>query len=102
MPLMRSLGRSGLVTLAVFGASCSLVTARSEGRSGACPSGMAYVANDDGTVRSFCIDRWEASVVEVRGVEQVQHSPYEPVTNLKVRAVSRSGVVPQGYISKSE
>lgn len=55
---------------------------------------------DDGGVKAFCVDRWEASVVEIRGTEEVPHSPYEPVSNVEVRAVSKPGVVPQGYISK--
>ena len=37
-----------------------------------------------------------------QGKDEVAHSPTEPVTNLKVKAVSRAGVAPQGYISKNE
>ena len=40
--------------------------------------------------------------MEVRGRDEVAHPPFEPVTNLKVKAVARAGVVPQGYISKNE
>src|SRR5262245_43943232 len=87
--------------LAVTGASCSLVTSPSEGRSGPCPAGMAYVSTDV-AARPYCIDKWEGSVVELSGKQEVSHPPYEPVTNLKVKAVSRAGVVPQGYISKNE
>jgi formylglycine-generating enzyme required for sulfatase activity len=61
---------------------------------------MAYVAPADG--RAFCIDRWEAQVVELQGRKEVAHAPTLPVTGLQVKAVSRSGVVPQGYISKNE
>ncbi len=59
-----------------------------------CPEGMALVD-------AFCIDRWEDYVVEVDddGVEH-DHSPYEPVDGLSVRAKTAPGVVPQGYISQ--
>ncbi|HVJ92643.1 MAG TPA: SUMF1/EgtB/PvdO family nonheme iron enzyme [Labilithrix sp.] len=94
--------RSLVVFLAASAASCSLFTSPSEGRSGPCPSGMAFITTDDSRARSFCIDKWEGAVVELRGKREVNHSPYEPVTNLKVKAVSRAGVVPQGYISRNE
>jgi hypothetical protein len=60
-----------------------------------CPAEMALV--DD----RVCVDRWEASLVErVAGGER-PWSPYLPVDGResRVRAVSRPGVVPQGYIS---
>jgi formylglycine-generating enzyme len=62
---------------------------------------MAWIADAD---KPFCIDRWEASVVEVRGKDKEEHahSPTTPVTNLKVKAISKPGVTPQGYISKLE
>jgi sulfatase modifying factor 1 len=47
----------------------------------------------------FCIDRWEASLVDESGAE---HSPYHPLNGAKVRAVSRAGVVPQAYVSQYE
>jgi len=100
---MRLFSRRPLfVMLAASGASCSLFTSSSEGRSGPCPAGMAHITTDDTPARSYCIDKWEGSVVEVRGKREVSHAPYEPVTNLKVKAVSKAGVVPQGYISKNE
>jgi sulfatase modifying factor 1 len=64
-----------------------------------CPPGMAPIPNDKG---GFCIDRYEAGVVEVVGKKTKAHSPFEAVTNKKVRAVSRQGIVPQGYISALE
>lgn len=89
--------------VAITGVSCSLVTTTtSEGRSGPCPTGMAHVVQEGTPAHSFCVDKWEASVVEIRGREEVAHSPYEPVTNLRVKAVTRAGVIPQGYISKNE
>jgi hypothetical protein len=60
-----------------------------------CPPEMALV---DGR---FCVDRWEASLVEMvgAGVER----PWSPFAALpdgtRVRAVSRPGVVPQAYVS---
>lgn len=93
--------RSFFVFVALTAASCSLVTTNSsEGKSGPCPAGMAWVTMEQG--RSFCIDRWEGSIVEIDGKREAPHSPYEPVTNLKVKAVAKAGVVPQGYISKNE
>lgn len=93
--------RTLFVALAVGVAACSLVTSNtSEGKSGPCPGGMAFVTAEAG--KSYCIDRWEGSIVEMNGTKEVAHSPFEPVTNLKVKAVSKAGVVPQGYISKNE
>jgi formylglycine-generating enzyme len=60
-----------------------------------CPADMAFV---DGRV---CVDRWEASLVELVAGGERAWSPYVPVDGHEgsVRAVSRPGVVPQGYIS---
>ena len=61
-----------------------------------CPAEMALV--DD----RVCVDRWEASLVErVPGGGERPWSPYLPVEGheSRVRAVSRPGVIPQGYIS---
>jgi formylglycine-generating enzyme len=61
-----------------------------------CPAEMTLV---DG--RS-CVDRWEASLVErVPGGVERAWSPYLPVDGHEhwIRAVSRPGVIPQGYIS---
>ena len=93
--------RFTVIVLASAAIGCPLAASSpSDGKSGPCPSGMAYVAKGD--VPAYCIDRWEASVVEVQNGRETAHSPYEPVTNLDVKAVSKPGVVPQGYISKSE
>ena len=70
--------------------------AEPEGDAG-CPAGMALI---DGR---YCIDRYEATVVEVLpNGEERPHSPFEPVDGLAVRAVSRPGVQPQGYISGAQ
>jgi sulfatase modifying factor 1 len=53
-----------------------------------CPAGMAQVAD-------FCIDRYEASLVQADGAPW---SPYHHPGATPVRAVSLAGAVPQGYI----
>lgn len=58
-----------------------------------CPEGMALI---DGR---FCIDRWEASIVDANGRD---HSPHHAVGPAKVKAQSRAGVLPQAYISAEE
>jgi formylglycine-generating enzyme len=57
-----------------------------------CPAGMARVA-------TFCVDRFEASLVDGAGRAW---SPYFPPTGQSVRAVSLRGAVPQAYISQVE
>lgn len=63
--------------------------------SGNCPEGMVRIQD------AFCIDRYEASLVEVMadGTER-PWSAYHTPGRARVRAVSRRGVVPQGYISQ--
>jgi hypothetical protein len=60
-----------------------------------CPWGMASI---DG---SYCIDVYEASLVEVLPDGKERPWPYYSVVpaDVDVRAVSRPGVFPQGYIS---
>ena len=63
---------------------------------GGCPAGMTPVAD-------FCIDRFEASLLEVR-VDGTT-TPWSPFLNpgaRRVRAVSLRGGVPQGYISDDQ
>jgi formylglycine-generating enzyme required for sulfatase activity len=50
----------------------------------------------------FCIDRWEASLVEVTPEGERAFSPYDSPEGKLVRAVSREGWVPQGYISRNQ
>jgi sulfatase modifying factor 1 len=61
-----------------------------------CPSNMARVG-------SSCVDKYEASLVEISedGTE-APFSPYEPPNGHRVRAVSQSDVVPQAHISMVE
>ncbi len=60
-----------------------------------CPDGMIYVA----AATPFCIDQYEASLLEVTDTGDVEWSPYFNPANRRVRAVSRAGAVPQGYIN---
>ncbi len=68
-----------------------------------CPAEMALVVRDQVRV---CVDRWEASLVEVmKDGDEIPWSPYLALDELassgrKVRAVSRPGVIPQGYIDR--
>jgi hypothetical protein len=65
-----------------------------------CPAGMAAIPTESG---GFCIDKYEASVVEVLASGKTKaHAPYTPVTSLKVKAIVQKGVAPQGYISAIE
>lgn len=62
-----------------------------------CPDGMKLVAG------KFCIDLYEAHVVEVSESGKTRPHPYyEPVFHLAVKARSKKGVYPQGYISQKE
>ena len=67
-----------------------------EAKGKTCPDGMASIAG------KYCIDQYEASVVEITGKETKAHSPYKGVEGLKVKAVSKKGVIPQGHISKEQ
>lgn len=67
------------------------------GMNGLCPPEMASI--DD----KFCVDRYEASLVEVLPSGQEQAWPYYlPVEGHKVRAVSEKGVYPQAYINEKQ
>jgi formylglycine-generating enzyme len=62
---------------------------------GLCPPDMASI-ND-----RYCVDRYEASLVEVlSNGDERPWSPFTAVNGHVVRAVSEPGVVPQGYISE--
>ena len=65
-----------------------------------CPAGMAPIPTETG---GFCIDRYEAGVVEVSSSGKLKsHSPFTPVTGMKVKAIVKKGITPQGYISMVE
>jgi len=60
-----------------------------------CPDGMANVEG------RFCVDRYEASLVEILpSGDERPFSPWDTVTGHVVRAVSSKGVFPQGYVSE--
>ena len=67
------------------------------GNNGLCPPDMASIED------RFCVDRYEASVVEVfpNGVEKAW-SAFEASKGHVVRAVSEPHVFPQGYISGNQ
>lgn len=84
---------------------------------GPCPARMAFVppsavatnASPNGTTAApgasgssgFCIDKYEASLVEVGEDGAEKPFPhYRPVDGHAVRAVSEPGVMPQGFISE--
>ena len=61
-----------------------------------CPDGMIGVA-------TFCIDQYEASLIEVHTDGTTSPwSPYKNPGSSRVRAVSLAGAVPQGYISGNQ
>jgi hypothetical protein len=72
-------------------------------RAAGCLADMARVDDAKLAHGSFCIDRFEASLVEVgAGGEERPHSPFDTVKSANVRAVAREGLVPQAYISRNE
>jgi formylglycine-generating enzyme len=88
-------GTRTLGPLAVLIAGAVALLPMSVPASGQCPQGMARIAD------RYCIDRYEAALVEVQpdGGEQ-PWSPYHSPERARVRAISRRGVVPQGYINE--
>ncbi|HVY45648.1 MAG TPA: SUMF1/EgtB/PvdO family nonheme iron enzyme [Minicystis sp.] len=95
---MKSLGPTACVLLAAasFGGAL-LDEGQADAKPHRCPAHMVSVLG------RFCIDAFEASTVEVLpGGKTRPHSPFQPVTGLDVKAVSRRGVKPQAYISDLE
>ncbi len=93
-------------------AAASLTTAPADARGG-CPGDMVKVEPrtdppvSAATSVAYCIDRYEASLVTLASAPGTRHeSPHSPFDSIakdeKVRAVSRSGVMPQAYISRNE
>lgn len=50
----------------------------------------------------FCIDRWEASLVDLVGEDEAPHRHNASVGASRVKAVSQAGVLPQAYVSQRE
>ena len=68
---------------------------------GPCPADMVLVDVASPTPRRFCVDTYEASLVEVLPDGTEKPFPhYLPVDGHDVRAVSRPHAFPQGYISE--
>ena len=65
---------------------------------GGCPAGMLAVTS------TLCVDRYEASLVQVNadGTTSEWSPFFTPTTGITVRALSRAGAVPQGYISGTQ
>jgi sulfatase modifying factor 1 len=100
---------SVLMLLVVSGCSSDIVHTLTPGVR--LPAGVPVIAAaprgaclpDQIRIERFCIDRYEAYVVELdeRGEEHA-HSPYDAVKALRVRAKVAANVVPQAYISQIE
>jgi hypothetical protein len=93
---MKGASRAARHALTAIAAASIMVL--SSGRAGAsakagCPSDMTKVGET-------CVDRWEASLVEMLpdGTE-IPWTPYAPPNGHRVRAISRAGVVPQAHMS---
>jgi formylglycine-generating enzyme len=80
-----------LAALGVLAVTSFAVTPTASAGAG-CPRDMALVDS------SVCVDKWEASLVHARTGRAL--SPYENPKETPIKAVSRSGAVPQAYISK--
>ncbi len=82
---------------------CAAVALSAEARAPACPGDMALIPSH-GASPAFCIDRYEATTIELdaRGRDTAPHSAFTPVAGKRVRAVSRAGAFPQAYISRDE
>lgn len=65
---------------------------------GPCGANMALIATGD---KRFCIDKFEASLIEIQADGSEKAFPhYLPVDGHDVRAVSEPSVFPQGFISE--
>jgi sulfatase modifying factor 1 len=65
---------------------------------GACPHAEEMVSIE----KRYCIDRWEASLVELDESGEHAFSPFAVVDGHDVRAISVPGVFPQGYVSGAQ
>jgi len=61
-----------------------------------CPAEMALIAG------SYCVDRWEGSLVEITPYGERPFPPTHRVGDRLVRARSAAGVMPQAYLSGAE
>ncbi|MCK6591845.1 MAG: hypothetical protein L6Q76_30200, partial [Polyangiaceae bacterium] len=88
--LIPRIGRSPLIWISLAAGLLALglpAPGGAQAKGAKCPDGMANVLG------RFCIDKYEASTVEVLAKGKTRkHSPFAPVDGLKVKAVSRKGV----------
>ena len=87
---------AGVLAAVVCGMLAFALPGAAEAKGKGCPQGMVSILGQ------YCIDPYEGSIEEKQGKKWVAHSPYESVAGLQVRAVSKKGVFPQGYISRNE
>jgi len=85
-----------LVLAAGVGACCQPVAGPEAGAPASCGDGMTPVQG------RFCVDVYEASLVEVEAGVERPHRHNLPVGEARVRAVSLPGVLPQAFISQRE
>ncbi len=106
---MRSKGRGlvrAVVTVTLVGASgvaCgALAPFKPPTIATECLDGMARVDAPTKGKSVFCIDRFEAGLVEIGAARERAFSPYEQVKGRTVKAILKEGVVPQAYVSRDE
>lgn len=91
------IGLLAVTLLAATSSSGEAVAAPDREAAGRCPSDMQLIAD------AFCIDRYEATTEELTpDGTTVPHSPYYPVTGLRVRARSQKDAIPQAYINRNQ
>ncbi len=76
-------------------ATTSIAPAKTASSARACPDEMAHVER-------FCIDRWEAHLVDASDPELPRDPYHRPAADAHVLARSRAGVAPQGYLNRFE
>lgn len=92
----RALGPAGAAGLARVATTVPTLPEVLVTPSGPCPPEMAHVGRS-------CVDKWEASLVEIdESGREMPHSPFEAPNGKRVRAVSRANVTPQAHISMNE
>jgi hypothetical protein len=86
--------------LASLNPVASSVAKKAKASAPSCPAGMSAIPTTTG---GYCIDKYEGSLVEVLSSGKTKAFPAtSTVKGHTVRAVSKRGVAPQGYISQVE
>jgi sulfatase modifying factor 1 len=95
--------KSSLPPILCAAAAASLLAAGVPGMNEAEAKGRGCTDGMTSILGKFCIDQFEASTVEMLGKGKTRpHSAFLAVDGLKVKAVSRRGVKPQGHISRDQ